>query len=37
MDFWILPTFFCHTYKIHGYGLLFYNVLISCVLCDLEW
>jgi hypothetical protein len=21
---------FCHTCKIHGYGLLSYNVLISC-------
>jgi len=30
MDFWILPTF-CHTCKIHGYGLLVYNVLVLCV------
>ncbi len=22
---------FCHTYKIHGYGLLSYNVLVLCV------
>jgi hypothetical protein len=22
---------FCHTCKIHGYGLLYYNVLVLCV------
>jgi hypothetical protein len=31
MDFWILLTFFCHTCKTQGYGLLIYNLLILCV------
>jgi hypothetical protein len=31
MDFWILATNFVTPCKTHGYGLLFYNVLILCV------
>jgi hypothetical protein len=31
MNFWIFPTLFFHTFKIHGYEFLFYNVLILYV------
>jgi hypothetical protein len=31
MDFWILMTNSITPYKIHGYGLLSYNEIVSCV------